>query len=57
MKVKTEKTESPSVIIPTRPSIQISNSNKGGVGKTLLSKLKVAYCLESELDFYAVDAR
>ena len=35
---------------------QISNCKKGGVGKTLLSKLKAAYCLESELDFYAVDA-
>jgi hypothetical protein len=26
------------------------------VGKTLLSKLKAAYCLESGLDFYALDA-
>ena len=42
--------------IATRPGIQISNCKKGGVGKTLLSKLKAAYCLESELDFYAVDA-
>ena len=56
MKVKTEKTESISEIIPTRPGIQLSNCKKGGVGKTLLSKLKAAYCLESGLDFYAVDA-
>ncbi len=45
MKVKTEKTESISEIIPTRPGIQLSNCKKGGVGKTLLSKLKAAYCL------------
>ena len=56
MKVKTERTESTSTIIPTRPGIQLSNCKKGGVGKTLLSKLKAAYCLESGLDFYAVDA-
>ena len=56
MKVKTEPAESRSKIIATRPGIQISNCKKGGVGKTLLSKLKAAYCLESELDFYAVDA-
>ena len=56
MKVKTEKTESTSTIIPTRPGIQISNCKKGGVGKTLLTKLKAAYCLESGLDFHAVDA-
>ncbi len=54
--VKIEKTESISEIIPTRPGIQLSNCKKGGVGKTLLSKLKAAYCLESGLDFYAVDA-
>jgi hypothetical protein len=48
--------ELPTVLIETRPSIQISNCKKGGVGKTLLTKLKAAYCLESELDFYAVDA-
>ena len=51
-----EKTESKSEIIPTRPAIQISNCKKGGVGKTLLSKLKAAYCLESGLDFYGLDA-
>ena len=56
MKVKAERTESTSTIIPTRPCIQLSNCKKGGVGKTLLSKLKAAYCLESGLDFYAVDA-
>jgi hypothetical protein len=56
VKVKTEKTESTSTIIPTRPAIQLANCKKGGVGKTLLSKLKAAYCLESGLDFYAVDA-
>ncbi|MGK7953523.1 MAG: hypothetical protein AB4368_33250 [Xenococcaceae cyanobacterium] len=56
MKVKTERIESTSTIIPTRPGIQLSNCKKGGVGKTLLSKLKAAYCLESGLDFYAVDA-
>jgi hypothetical protein len=56
MKVKTEQKESTSEIIPTRPGIQISNCKKGGVGKTLLSKLKAAYCLESGLDFYALDA-
>ena len=56
MKVKTEKIDSESKIIPTRPGIQLSNCKKGGVGKTLLSKLKAAYCLESGLDFYAVDA-
>ncbi len=56
VKVKIDNTESTSTIIPTRPGIQISNCKKGGVGKTLLSKLKAAYCLESGLDFYAVDA-
>lgn len=56
VKATTEKTESISKIIPTRPGIQISNCKKGGVGKTLLSKLKAAYCLESNLDFYALDA-
>ncbi len=56
VKVKVDKTESASTIIPTRPGIQISNCKKGGVGKTLLSKLKAAYCLESGLDFYALDA-
>ncbi|MGL5834679.1 MAG: hypothetical protein ACRC1Z_15805 [Waterburya sp.] len=47
---------SETAMIATRPGIQISNCKKGGVGKTLLTKLKAAYCLESELDFYAVDA-
>jgi hypothetical protein len=56
MKVKTQKNKSTPAIIPTRPGIQISNCKKGGVGKTLLTKLKAAYCLESGLDFYAVDA-
>lgn len=56
VKVKTDKTKSTSELIATRPGIQISNCKKGGVGKTLLSKLKAAYCLESGLDFYAVDA-
>ena len=56
MKVKTELAKSTSELIATRPGIQISNCNKGGVGKTLLSKLKAAYCLESGLDFCAVDA-
>ena len=56
VKVKIDKTEETSTVIPTRPGIQISNCKKGGVGKTLLSKLKAAYCLESGLDFYAVDA-
>ena len=56
MKVKTESAKSTSELITTRPGIQISNCKKGGVGKTLLSKLKAAYCLESKLDFYAVDA-
>ena len=57
MKVKTKTEESASnKLIATRPAIQISNCKKGGVGKTLLSKLKAAYCLESELNFYAVDA-
>ena len=56
VKVKIDKRESTSTIIPTRPGIQISNCKKGGVGKTLLSKLKAAYCLESNLDFYALDA-
>ena len=56
MKVTTSKAESKSGIISTRPAIQLSNCKKGGVGKTLLSKLKAAYCLESGLDFYAVDA-
>jgi len=56
VKVKIDKTESTITIIPTRPGIQISNCKKGGVGKTLLSKLKAAYCLESNLDFYALDA-
>lgn len=55
IKAKTEQ-KSTSKIIPTRPGIQISNCKKGGVGKTLLSKLKAAYCLESGLDFYALDA-
>ena len=50
------ETELQSPKISTRPGIQISNCKKGGVGKTLLSKLKAAYCLESELDFYALDA-
>lgn len=54
--VKKDKTESTSTKIKTRPGIQISNCKKGGVGKTLLSKLKASYCLESELDFYALDA-
>lgn len=53
---KTDKVESASELITTRPGIQISNCKKGGVGKTLLSKLKAAYCLESGLDFYALDA-
>ena len=39
MTVKTQIEESTSTIIPTRPGIQISNCKKGGVGKTLLSKL------------------
>ena len=56
MKVKTESAKSTSELIATRPGIQISNCKKGGVGKTLLSKLKAAYCLESGLDFYALDA-
>lgn len=56
MKVKTQKNQSTPTIIPTRPGIQISNCKKGGVGKTLLTKLKAAYCLELGLDFYAVDA-
>jgi hypothetical protein len=56
MKVQTEQIKTESDVILTRPSIQISNCKKGGVGKTLLSKLKAAYCLESGLDFYAVDA-
>ncbi len=56
MKVKTEQINTETQIIPTRPGIQLSNCKKGGVGKTLLSKLKAAYCLESGLDFYAVDA-
>lgn len=56
MTVKTQIEESTSELIATRPGIQISNCNKGGVGKTLLSKLKAAYCLESGLDFYGVDA-
>lgn len=56
MKVKTEPAKFTSELIATRPGIQISNCKKGGVGKTLLSKLKAAYCLESNLDFYAVDA-
>ena len=56
MKVTTEQINVKSEIIPTRPSIQLSNCKKGGVGKTLLSKLKAAYCFESGLDFYAVDA-
>ena len=53
---KTNKAESASKLIATCPGIQISNCKKGGVGKTLLSKLKAVYCLESGLDFYAVDA-
>ncbi|MDJ0718084.1 MAG: hypothetical protein QNJ54_28310 [Prochloraceae cyanobacterium] len=56
MKATTDKTNLATTIIPTRPGIQLSNCKKGGVGKTLLSKLKAAYCLESGLDFYAVDA-
>ena len=56
MKVTTEKINSESGIIPTRPGIQLSSCKKGGVGQTLLSKLKAAYCLKSGLDFYAVDA-
>ena len=56
VKVNTDNTKSTSKIISTRPGIQISNCKKGGVGKTLLSKLKAAYCLESNLDFYALDA-
>jgi hypothetical protein len=52
----TQQLELSKEIIATRPGIQISNCKKGGVGKTLLTKLKAAYCLESELDFYAVDA-
>ncbi len=56
MTAKTKKTESQSGIISSQPGIQITNCKKGGVGKTLLSKLKAAYCLESGLDFYAVDA-
>jgi len=46
VKVKIDKTESTSTTIPTRPGIQISNCKKGGVGKTLLSKLKAAYCVD-----------
>ena len=42
--------------IATRPSIHLSNCKKGGVGKTVLSKLKAAFCLEAGLDFYAIDA-
>jgi hypothetical protein len=53
---QTVKQEQHSTIIPTRPAIQLSNCKKGGVGKTLLSKLKASYCLEERLDCYAVDA-
>lgn len=54
--IVTAENSNMSELIPTRPAIQISNSKKGGVGKTLLSKLKASYCLESKLDFYALDA-
>lgn len=50
------ESEQTGVIVPTRPAIHLSNCKKGGVGKTLLSKLKAAYCLEAGLDCYAVDA-
>jgi hypothetical protein len=46
----------PPTLLATRPMLQLSNCKKGGVGKTLLSKLKAAYCLEEGLDCYAVDA-
>ncbi|PSB65632.1 hypothetical protein C7B79_04540, partial [Chroococcidiopsis cubana CCALA 043] len=50
------ESEQTDAIVPTRPAIHLSNCKKGGVGKTLLSKLKAAYCLEAGLDCYAVDA-
>jgi len=40
----------------TRPALHFQNAKKGGVGKTLLSKLKAAYLLENELSFAAFDA-
>ena len=50
------ESEQTGAVVPTRPAIHLSNCKKGGVGKTLLSKLKAAYCLEAGLDCYAVDA-
>ena len=40
----------------TRPALHFQNAKKGGVGKTLLSKLKAAYLLEKQLSFSATDA-
>jgi len=44
------------ILQKTRPALHFQNAKKGGVGKTLLSKLKAAYLLENELSFTAVDA-